>query len=58
VLRAESVAGVPHRIRAEVKEIVPQYQWQQTEDSQDFPSQVPAISPLYVFDIALANAHD
>ena len=57
-LRAESVAGVPHRIRAEVKEIVPQYQWQQTDDSQEFPSEVPAISPLNVFDIALANAHD
>jgi FlaA1/EpsC-like NDP-sugar epimerase len=58
VLRAESVAGVPHRIRAKVKEIVPQYQWQQTNDSQEFPSEVPAISPLNVFDIALANAHD
>jgi FlaA1/EpsC-like NDP-sugar epimerase len=57
-LRVESVAGVPHRIRAEVKEIVPQYQWQQTDDSQEFPSEVPAISPLNVFDIALANAHD
>jgi FlaA1/EpsC-like NDP-sugar epimerase len=58
VLRAESAAGVTHRIRAEVKEIVPQYQWQQTNDSQEVPSDVPAISPLYVFDIALANAHD
>jgi FlaA1/EpsC-like NDP-sugar epimerase len=58
VLRAESVAGVPHRIRAGVKEIVPQYQWQQTNDSQEFPSEVPAVSPLNVFDIALANAHD
>ena len=58
VLRAESVAGVPHRIRAEVKEIVPQYQWQQTNDSPELPSQVPEISTLDVFDIALANAHD
>jgi FlaA1/EpsC-like NDP-sugar epimerase len=56
VLRAESAAGLPHRIRAEVKEIVPQYQWQQTSDNQEFPSEVPP--PLYVFDIALANAHD
>jgi FlaA1/EpsC-like NDP-sugar epimerase len=58
VLRAESVAGVPDRIRAGVKEIVPQYQWQQTSDSQEFPSEVPAIPPLNVFDVALANAHD
>jgi FlaA1/EpsC-like NDP-sugar epimerase len=56
VLRAETAAGLPHRIRAEVKEIVPQYQWQQTSDNQEFPSKVPP--PLYVFDIALANAHD
>ena len=58
VLRAESVAGVPHRIRAEVKEIVPQYQWQHTSAGEEFPSDIPAISPLGVFDIALANAHD
>jgi FlaA1/EpsC-like NDP-sugar epimerase len=58
VLRAESVAGVPHRIRTEVKEIVPQYQWQQTSESQESPSEAPVISPLYVFDIALANAND
>jgi len=58
VLRAEIAAGVAHRILTEVKEIVPQYQWQQTNDSQDLPSDVPGISPLYVFDIALANAHD
>ncbi len=57
-LRAESVAGVPHRIRAEVKEIVPQYQWQHTSAGEEFPSGLPAISPLGVFDIALANAHD
>jgi len=57
-LRAESVAGVPHRIRAEVKEIVPQYQWQRTSAGEEFPSDIPAISPLGVFDIALANAND
>jgi FlaA1/EpsC-like NDP-sugar epimerase len=58
VLRAETAAGVPHRIRAEVKEIVPQYQWQHTSAGEEFPSEIPAISPLYVFDVALANAHD
>jgi FlaA1/EpsC-like NDP-sugar epimerase len=57
-LRTVSVAGVAHLIRAEVKEIVPQYQWQQTNDSQEFPSEASAISPPNVFDIALANAHD
>jgi FlaA1/EpsC-like NDP-sugar epimerase len=56
VLRAESVAGVPHRIRAKVKEIVPQYQWQHTSAGEEFPSDIPSISPLGVFDIALANA--
>jgi FlaA1/EpsC-like NDP-sugar epimerase len=58
VLRTEGIAGVPDRIRAGVKEIVPQYQWQQTSDTQGFPSELPAILPLNVFDIALANAHD
>jgi FlaA1/EpsC-like NDP-sugar epimerase len=58
VLRAENVAGVPHRIRAEVKEIVPQYQWTHTSAGEEFPSEIPSISPLNVFDIALANAHD
>jgi FlaA1/EpsC-like NDP-sugar epimerase len=58
VLRAVTVSGVPHRIRAEVKEIVPQYQWQQTNGSQEFPSEAPAIATPNVFDIALANAHD
>ena len=58
VLRAENVAGVPHRIRAEVKEIVPQYQWTHTSAGEEFPPEIPSISPLHVFDIALANAHD
>jgi FlaA1/EpsC-like NDP-sugar epimerase len=58
VLRAENVAGVPHRIRAEVKEIVPQYQWTHTSPGEEFPPEIPSISPLHVFDIALANAHD
>jgi FlaA1/EpsC-like NDP-sugar epimerase len=57
VLRAESAAGVPYRIRAEVKEIVPQYQWQQTDD-REFPSEAVEILPLFVFDTALANARD
>jgi FlaA1/EpsC-like NDP-sugar epimerase len=58
VLRAENVAGVPHRIRAEVKEIVPQYQWTHTSAVEEFPAELPSISPLHVFDIALANARD
>jgi FlaA1/EpsC-like NDP-sugar epimerase len=58
LLRAESAAGVPHRIRAGVKEIVPQYQWQQTEGSEEYPARAPMISPLNAFDTALVNAHD
>jgi FlaA1/EpsC-like NDP-sugar epimerase len=58
VLRAENVAGVPHRIRAEVKEIVPQYQWTHTSQGEEFPSEIPSNAPIHVFDIALANAHD
>jgi FlaA1/EpsC-like NDP-sugar epimerase len=58
VLRAENAAGVAHRIRAEVKEIVPQYQWQQTEDSEESSAQAPMISPLNVFDPTLVDAHD
>jgi FlaA1/EpsC-like NDP-sugar epimerase len=58
VLRAESVAGVPDRIRAEVKEIVPQYQWQETDGKVETPTETPAVSQLYILDRALANAHD
>jgi FlaA1/EpsC-like NDP-sugar epimerase len=58
VLRAESVAGVADRIRAEVKEIVPQYQWQQTDGKVEMPAEMHQVSQRYILDRALANAHD
>jgi hypothetical protein len=58
VLRAESVAGVADRIRSEVKEIVPQYQWQQTDGKVEIRAEMAQVSQLYIFDRTLANAHD
>lgn len=58
VLRAESVAGVADRIRAEVKEIVPQYQWQPADGKVEMPAETHPVSQRYILDRALANAHD
>jgi FlaA1/EpsC-like NDP-sugar epimerase len=54
VLRAATVAGIADHIRGEVKEIVPQYQWQ-PGIHQDAGAEV---SPPYAFGTALANARE
>ncbi len=46
VLRAESFAGGADRIRAEMKEIVPQYQWQQTDGKVEMPAEMHQASQL------------
>jgi FlaA1/EpsC-like NDP-sugar epimerase len=46
-LRAEMLTGVPARIRAKVKEIVPQYQWAATEGARRIPAPQPQELPAY-----------
>jgi len=56
-LRAESATGVDTRIRAKVKEIVPQYQWSPIEDMQKKPVLAMREAPINCV-AELSNASD
>jgi FlaA1/EpsC-like NDP-sugar epimerase len=45
-LRAESLTGVPARIRAQVKQIVPQYQWTAPKEATHVPALLPIASQV------------
>ncbi len=57
-LRAESATGVPDRIRAKVKEIVPEYLWVRKEDEVHVPASLLHDSQLFSEQVPLANADD
>jgi FlaA1/EpsC-like NDP-sugar epimerase len=57
-LRAESATGIPDRIRAKVKEIVPEYLWVPKEGDVLMPVPVLHESQLFGEPVPVANAND
>jgi FlaA1/EpsC-like NDP-sugar epimerase len=57
-LRAESATGIPDRIRAKVKEIVPEYLWVPKEDEVLVPASLLHESQLFDEQVPLASAND
>ena len=57
-LRAESATGIPDRIRAKVKEIVPEYLWMPKEGDVLVPASLLHESQLFGDHVPLANAND
>jgi FlaA1/EpsC-like NDP-sugar epimerase len=57
-LRAESATGIPDRIRAKVKEIVPEYLWMPKEGDVLVPASLLHESQLFGDRVPLANAND
>jgi FlaA1/EpsC-like NDP-sugar epimerase len=57
-LQAECVTGIPIRIRACVKEIVPQYQWAAPVDLDRIPANLLADAQRYKAHTALSNANN
>jgi FlaA1/EpsC-like NDP-sugar epimerase len=56
-LRAEGLTGVSARIRAMVKEIVPQYQWVHPDEDPRVPASLPAKAQPYHVHAALSNGN-
>jgi hypothetical protein len=54
-LRAEGITGVSARIRAMVKEIVPQYQWAPADEDHRVPAPFPAVARPYHVHAALSH---
>jgi FlaA1/EpsC-like NDP-sugar epimerase len=57
-LRAESATGIPDRIRAKVKEIVPEYLWSLSEGDVDVPAPLFNESQLFGEPVPVASAND
>jgi FlaA1/EpsC-like NDP-sugar epimerase len=57
-LRAEIATGIPQRIRAKVKEIVPEYLWVPKEDEVLVPASLLHDSQLFGEQVPLASAND
>jgi FlaA1/EpsC-like NDP-sugar epimerase len=57
-LRSECGTGLPDRIRAKVKEIVPEYLWEPKEGEVRIPASLPPEPQLYCQSAPLASAND
>jgi FlaA1/EpsC-like NDP-sugar epimerase len=58
VLRAESITGLSARIRAKVKEIVPQYQWAPPDNGHRIPVPLLTEPQIYHRHTALSHGND